>query len=124
MRTNIKGTNIELTVAITNYVEQRLLTLDRFLKQHGDEVVCQIEVGKTTQHHKHGDFFRAEMNLKLKGGTLRAVAEKDDLYAAIDQVKDEMERQLTQGKEKRISLVRRGAKRIKDMVKGLYPGGN
>ena len=122
MKTTIKGTNISLTPAISEYVEKRLLSLDRFLGAEKDTALCHIEVGKTTQHHKHGDVFRAEMNLSVFGKSIYSASEEEDLYEAIDAVKNEMQRQLTQGKEKKFKLIRRGAQRIKNMIKGFYPG--
>ena len=82
--------------------------------------MLDVEVGRTTQHHKSGDIFRAEINLKLKGDSLRAVREAEDLYAAIDQVKDEIVDLLTTHADKRRTLLRRGAAKIKNILKGLY----
>ena len=120
MRTTIKGTNISLTPAITEYIEKKLLSLDRFLGNEKDTAICHIEVGKVSQHHKNGEVFRAEKNLTVFGNNIYGASEKQELYEAIDAVKDEMHRQLTEGKERRVTLIRRGAKKIKDMIRGLY----
>lgn len=86
----------------------------------GDESLhAAVEIGKTTQHHKQGDVFRAEVNFHMAHQMLRAVAVKDDLYAAIDEMKDELTRELASHKDKERTLFRRGAGKLKDMVRGV-----
>jgi len=66
MKINIKTTNISLTPAISEYIEKRIGSLDKFYKKEED-IVINVEVGKTTEHHKSGDIFRAEINLTRAG---------------------------------------------------------
>jgi putative sigma-54 modulation protein len=120
MQIKIKGTNIELTSAITDYVNKRVETLNKFIDPHDESALAYVEVGKTTHHHKNGDFFRAEINLHVRGKDLYASSEKADLYAAIDDVKEEMTRELKNSREKKITLVRRGGAKIKAIIRGLY----
>ena len=117
MQKNIKGTSMEITPAIAEYIEKKFGAFDRFV--HDDGAFCQIEVGKTTQHHRSGDFFKAEVNLRASGNNFYAVAEKDDLYAAIDEVKDDIVRQIKGAKDRSNTLYRRGALAMKNMLKGL-----
>jgi putative sigma-54 modulation protein len=119
MKINIKATNIELTPAITDYVHRKISPIEKYLKKNSPDIVAQVEVGKTTQHHKTGNVFRAEVHIIGDGLDVYAVAEKDDLYAAIDIVKDEIMYNMVQSKGKRQALARRGAEMIKYMIKGL-----
>jgi putative sigma-54 modulation protein len=116
MNLNIKTTNISLTPAIRDYFEKKIMSLDKLVDFDRDNVLIQVELGKTTQHHHKGDFFRAEVNLRVSGNNYRAVVEKEDLYAAIDGVKDVLTQEVKSGKQKRMSIVRRGAQRVKDML--------
>lgn len=120
MKINIKATGIELTPAIRNYAEKKVSSLEKYFREKPDAVAA-IEVGKSTQHHKSGTVFRAEVRIMGQGLNLYAVAENADLYAAIDDVKDEIARTLTHEKGKREALYRRGARAIKNMAKGLNP---
>jgi len=118
MQKNIKATNIEITPAISDYIDKRFSAFDKFTQ--GDESArCDIEVGKTTHHHKNGDIFKAEVNLHISGKNFYAMIEKDDLYAAIDLVKDEIVRALTTHKDKGLSLMRKGALKMKNALKGF-----
>lgn len=97
--TEIKGTNMELTEAIKQYVDRRLSALVDICAKYSPCDVA-VEVGKTSQHHQKGDVFYAELNMSIPGGMLRATSTKDDLYAAIDDAKDELKRQLVDRKER------------------------
>lgn len=114
MRTTIKGTGIELTPALTNYVNEKFAMLDKLVINFGD-VLANVEIGKETQHHKTGNWFFAEVNLKCDGKVLRNVAEEADLYAAIDKVKDGMAEELRSYEKKKKSLFLRGARAIKNI---------
>src|SRR3989344_8509424 len=96
----LKTTNLELTPAIKCYIEKRLAELDRVLTNLGQPQDARVEVGKVNNHHKKGDIFRFEINLKVPGSLLRAEYESEDLYKSIDLGKDELERQVRELKEK------------------------
>ncbi len=118
MKLNIKTTNIEMTQSIRDYLDKRLVAFEKFI-QGEEAIMVDVEVGRTTRHHKQGDIFRAEINLHGKGHNLRAVSEKEDLYSAIDEARDEMVRELTAEKDKRTSLMRRGGLKLKNMLRGF-----
>lgn len=122
MNTSIKTTNIPSSPALLEYIEKRLAKVSKLLG--GDPTLqCDVEIAKTSDHHQKGDIFRAEIHIVGAGRNLYASAEKEDAYAAVDVVKDEIMRELKASKGKQISLVRRGGARVKNMVKGLWPWG-
>ncbi len=117
MNINIKATNMELTSAITDYVNKRLSSITKFSK--GGEMAGHVEVGKTTNHHKQGDVFKAEFDININGEKFFASSEQSDLYAAIDDAKEEIVRSITHNKDRKQTLFKRGATSIKKMLKGL-----
>lgn len=117
MKINIKATNMELTSAITDYVNKKLLSIDKFVKE--GEMVGYVEVGKTTNHHKQGDVYKAEFDISFDGERFFTVSEKNDLYNAIDDVKEEIIRRITNKKDKNKTLFKRGASSVKKMLKGI-----
>ena len=119
MQINIKATGIDLTSAIEEYVRKRLEGLKKLLADENMSPLFDVEVGKTTEHHKKGEYFCAETNVRSAKGNFRAVAEEADLYAAIDEMKEDLERQLVEKKDRGQTLLRRGARSIKKMLKGL-----
>ncbi len=119
MQINIKGTGMELTGAVKDYIEKRLASIEKYVKNENGEAVAEVEVGKMTEHHKKGEWFKAEVNLRANGELIRAVSNESDLYAAIDDAKDQLERQLTGTKDKKLTLYKRGARSVKKMLKGI-----
>lgn len=97
--TQINGTNLELTEAIKDYVESRLMKLEKF-SSGLEPCDCAADVGKTTTGQQKGRIFRAEFNLTVPGTLLRAEETEEDLYAAIDRAADRLARQLKEYKEK------------------------
>jgi putative sigma-54 modulation protein len=96
--TNIHAANIELTEAIRQYVTEKIEGLSRFTKKF-DPCDAAIEIGKTSTHHNKGDIYFAEITVSIPGDTVRTHVEKDDLYAAIDEAKDDVKRQFVEKKE-------------------------
>lgn len=120
MNINIQGTHIELTDSIRDYLDKRIAGLDKMVDSETAEANAQVELGRTSSHHKSGDVFRAEINITVEGKYLRAVSEKEDLYSAIDDMKDEIFREVKKHKDRHRSLVRRGSHRMKNMMRGLF----
>ena len=107
-----------MTDAISSYVEEKLQSLEKFAIPHDEEnPLLYVEIGKTTNHHQSGDIFRAEVSMTVRGKQFRAVSKKDDLYAAIDDMRAELMRELTSYKTKERSLARRGAGMIKNLLR-------
>ncbi|KKR29798.1 MAG: ribosomal subunit interface protein [Candidatus Zambryskibacteria bacterium RIFCSPHIGHO2_02_FULL_39_16] len=128
MRINIKATGIELTPAISSYVNKKIYPIEKYLPVHtrqedtdvsSSDIVVQVEVEKITQHHKTGNVFRAEVHITGVGLDVYADSQQADLYAAIDVVKDEVLHNLVQLKGKRETLSRKSAQMVKDVMKGL-----
>lgn len=121
MRTqiNIKATGIDLTEKIKDYVEKKIGDFEKFFKYSNEDVVFAVEIGKTTNHHKQGEVYKAEINFSFSGASYYAMSEEVDLYLAIDEAKKDAERQLTEKKDRNDTLFRRGARSVKKMMKGL-----
>lgn len=105
---------MEVTESIREYLDKKLRTLEKFLDPNAK---IEAELGKTSNHHKHGDIFRAELNITNEGKSTYVQSEQADLYAAIDKVRDEADDILASRKDKRQSLFRKGAQRMKNMFR-------
>lgn len=93
----IKATNIELTSNIKDYVEEKISSLDKYFN---NIIEAQIEIGVNSQHHKKGEIFFAEVNIKVPGKLLRVAKTEKKLFKAIDKVKDHLKVVLRRHKEK------------------------
>lgn len=118
MNIKIRSKDYELTPAIEEYINKKLSSLDKFLGS--DNVLCEVEIGKSTDHHKSGDIFKAEVNITKSGSRqFYAVAEESDLYASIDVVRDQAEREIVNSKNKEETIFRRSASKLKNIIKGI-----
>ena len=95
----IKGTNMDLTPAIKQRVENKLQMVAKLCTKF-DPCDVRVDVGMTGKHHKKGDIYYAEFNLIVPGTSFRAEVKKDDLYAAIEQATSDLRRQVRDYKEK------------------------
>jgi len=120
MKINLKGTGVEVTPEITAYLYKRLEGIEKFLPDEGRALIADVELARTTRHHQTGDIFRAEINLLMGSRSFRAVAEEMDLHSAIDRMKDEITRELSSYKEKKISYLRRGGQKLKQLIRRFY----
>lgn len=119
MDIKIKATNLRLTDAINDYARKRFLSLSKLIDPEDTSVLCQVEVEKTTEHHKTGVIFRSEINLHISGQDFRAEAEREKLFDAIDETKNQMSKELRRHKTKRQKNFRRGGALIKKMMRGF-----
>ena len=122
MQINLVGKNIELTEAIKSYVSKRVTNLEKLLtriEERGGKVMANFEVGKSTNHHKGGEVFHTDCLIKIDGKEFYGSADKEDLYEAIDAVKNSLYNEINKNKDRRQTLFRRGALSIKKMLKGL-----
>jgi ribosomal subunit interface protein len=124
IKKTLKAKNIELTDAIGSYVDKILVAIEKHVDMSDTSILADIEVGKTSHHHKSGDIFRAEVNLHTRLGTFRAVSETGDLYSAIDDVKDEISQMLASKKRRRNDFLRKSGLALKNVIRGAYDVGH
>lgn len=118
---NITTPHIELTEDLADYLQKRLDSCDKFLPEQG-AMTCDVELARTTEHHQQGDVYYAEVNLSIDGTLHRATATAESMHAAIDEVKDELQRELRRKKEKDATRFRKGARKVKNMMRGWFGG--
>jgi len=122
MQINLQGKNIELTEAIKDYVSKRVTNLEKLLtriEEGQGKVMANFEVSKSTNHHKGGEVFHAHCSIIIDGKEFYGKADKEDLYQAIDAVKDSLYNEINKNKDRSQTLLKRGGASIKRMMKGL-----
>lgn len=108
MNLTISGHHLEVTQALRNYVTTKL---DR-ITRHFDQVV-DIKVILTVEKQKEKDRRqRAECNIHVRGSDLFAESSHEDLYAAVDQLVDKLDRQVGRHKTRVQDHHHEGAKRL------------
>jgi len=104
MKIILKGTHLELTSVLRDYIEEKIGGLDTLMPNVDPSCVeAKVEVECTTNHHQKGDIFRAEVNLYVPGKLLRVEAKRDDINLAIVEAKDKLQREINQYKDSLIN---------------------
>ena len=92
----ISGHHLDLTPGIREYITNKLERITR----HCDRIV-EIDVTLSVDTLPQKEMRqRAEVNLRLKGETLHAEEQAQDLYAAIDGLMEKLDRQITKSNGK------------------------
>lgn len=108
MNLTISGHHLEVTPALREYVTSKL---DR-ITRHFDQVV-DVKVLLSVEQKKEKDKRqKAECNVHVKGGDLFAESSHEDLYAAVDDLMDKLDRQVVRHKDKLQSHDRAAAKHL------------
>lgn len=116
---SFKSTQFEVTPAIRAYAEEKVRMIERLLDDRDADARAEVELEQTTRHHQSGDIFRAEITLRTARLSLRTEAKEGDLYAAIDVAKDELVDEIRRSKDKRSSMMRRGGRMFKDVMRKM-----
>ncbi len=115
----ITGVHMEMTDAIRDYTLTKMEGLGKYVPKDDTSGKLTVELSKTTNHHAHGDVFQAEALLHIRGKETVVRTTQDDLYKAIDTLKDMLTRELASYKDKERSVFRRGAHKVKALLKRL-----
>lgn len=114
MKIIIKTKNIRLTESLNDFAAKKINQLEKLLKTFGYAAAqAEVEIGKTTRHHRKGFHYRAECQMRLPGKILRSEARSEDLRLAVSQVKEELGRQLEQYKNKISAKTKRNQRMAK-----------
>ncbi|MDO5653812.1 MAG: ribosome-associated translation inhibitor RaiA [Brachymonas sp.] len=106
MNLTISGHHLDITPALREYVTTKLERVTRHLDQLTDaRVLLSIDNKKERRQ-------RAECTLGVKGNDLRAESSHDDMYAAIDELVDKLDRQIVRYKDKLQNHQVPGGKRL------------
>lgn len=131
MKVIIKTKNIKLNQTLRQYIEEKINSLEKFSKILSTEeeyfnhffgkgkprVEAWVEIGKTTLHHKKGPVFWAECQMRFPKKSLRATAKRKDLKLAITEIKDELQREFKQYKNKLTAQTKRRARVLKKSLR-------
>lgn len=96
MNLTISGHHLEVTPALRSYVTSKLERISRHFDQVVDiRVLLTVDKIKDKDHRQ-----KAECNIHVKGKDIYAESTHADLYAAVDELADKLDRQVLRYKTK------------------------
>lgn len=88
--------NTELDEAVKSYIQEKIHSAVELI----DSIEgVQVDVSKD-RHHRKGDVYRVEVNVKVPKKTLRAEFTSGDIKSAMDLVEDKIEAQVRKYRDK------------------------
>ena len=102
----ITGKELKATEAIKDYVEKKLERIERYFE--GEEINASVKIKSEREMQI------AEMQVGVKGYSIRAVTETKDLYASIDKDIDILEGQIRKIKTKKEKMNKEESIRLKE----------
>ena len=108
MNLTISGHHLDVTPALCSYVTSKLDRITRHFDQVVDvKVLLTVENLKEKQGRK-----RAECNVHVKGSDMFAESSHADMYAAVDELVDKLDRQVVRHKDRLQSHHHEAPKRV------------
>jgi putative sigma-54 modulation protein len=96
MNLTISGHHLEVTPALRTYVTGKLDRITRHFDQVVDvKVLLSIE-NQTEKERRQ----KAECNIHVKGSDMFAESAHEDMYAAVDELMDKLDRQVVRHKDR------------------------
>ncbi len=81
----IHATGMDMNETLRLYAEEKIRGLEKFF----DNIQkAEIDMGLRNHHHQKGKIYYAEVNVHVPKRVMRIVKEAEDLYKAIDKVRD------------------------------------
>ena len=108
--------DFELTDAIKQYAEDKMNSLHKYLNQDEELVTFNFRVGKTSNSHNNGKIYFAEVSIHTPDKNYGGRIEADNIYAAIDLLKDELSGNIRHYRDKMRTLSRHDAQKFKENI--------
>ncbi|MHC1714563.1 MAG: ribosome-associated translation inhibitor RaiA [Acidaminococcaceae bacterium] len=100
MTVNVRGKNIDVTPALKDYVEKKVLKVTKQFKNIGDiSALMRVEKGDSVKGERIGDCV-VEISFPAGGVNFRAQETTKDMYSSVDLVIEKIERQIHKYKTK------------------------
>ena len=106
--------DFDLTDAIKLYATEKMSALDKYFPEAGAAASFNLRLGKVSNSHNSGKIFYAEVSIKTPEKNFGALVESEDIYAAIDQLKDDLAHNIAHYKDKEHTKNIRSARKIKE----------
>ena len=111
---NFKYNDLDEAVALSDLTEQKMQSLTKFLSDD-QSITCDIEFEKVAPQ-KSGQVHRVEVNLLIDGTLFRADATESSFEMAIDEVRNELDKELRRNKDKQVTLDKSAGRAAKEQM--------
>lgn len=111
---NFKKTNASVPDELLDIAQEKFAALEHYINDLPS--ICDVEFEKMT-NQQSGNIYRVEMNLEINGKLYRAEATMENFERAIEEVRDELDKELRRAQNKKETLVKRGGRKLKELLR-------
>ena len=105
MKIIVSGKQLKITDAIRNYTEEKISKIFKYT-----DAITEVDVVLTVEQKKsEGEVHKADGLVYASGTKIKIEARNTDLYAAIDELSERLERQVRKYKEKQKDHNKKGS---------------
>jgi ribosomal subunit interface protein len=113
---NYKYNDLPEAQALSDVVDMKLAAFDKYIGG-AKTATCDVEFEKVAPQQK-GQIFRLEVNLMINGTLFRAEATEESFEKAIDEMRNELDKELRKAKEKNETLEKQAGREMKEKMLG------
>lgn len=117
MNISIKATNYQLTDGINTLINEKLGSCEKLLGDDAGTALFEIEIGKTTEKQHTGPIYRVEANVSAGGKLYRAEATAETMESAIEETREELQKEITRARGRARRYLKKGGAAIKSMLR-------
>ena len=104
MKIIISGKHLKITDAIKSYTEEKVSKISKYT-----DAITEVDIVLTVEDTKSsGQIHKADGLVYASGPKIKVETENADLYAAIDELEEKLERQVRKYKEKQKDFTKKG----------------
>ncbi|MEN9946584.1 MAG: ribosomal subunit interface protein, partial [Pseudomonadota bacterium] len=92
--------DFDLTDAIKLYATEKMSALNKYFPNDGEETSFHLRLGKVTNNQSTGKIYYAEVSIKSPTKNFGALVECEDIYSALDKLKDDLAHNIAHYKDK------------------------
>lgn len=118
MKIKILTKGIDLEEKTEIHIKKKISSLESVVGKDENNL-CNFRVGKNSGSHRHGKIFFAEATIDTLSKNYGARHESESLLGAIDGLKEELSKKIRRYKSKRLSMVKKGGRMVKDFLRRI-----
>ena len=104
MKIIISGKHLKITDAIKSYTEEKISKISKYT-----DAITEVDIVLTVEDTKSsGQIHKADGLVYASGTKIKVETENADLYAAIDELEEKLERQVRKYQEKQKDFTKKG----------------
>ncbi|MFT7644491.1 MAG: ribosomal subunit interface protein [Candidatus Paceibacteria bacterium] len=111
---NYKYNDLPEAQALAPVVDQKMAAFEKYLHDN-KPASCDVEFQKVAPR-QNGQIYRVEVNLIINGTLFRAEATEESFEKAIDEVRNELDKEIRKAKEKQETLDKQAGREMKEKM--------